>query len=53
MKLMMRIAMHTALISFAVYEKAEWIRKIYIVTGYKIWGKSRTPRFSWVPTNQA
>ena len=32
MKLMMRIAMHTALISFAVYEKAEWIRKINIVT---------------------
>ena len=28
MKLMIRITMNTALISFAVYEKAEWIRKI-------------------------
>ena len=27
MKLMLRIAMHTALISFAVYEKAERIKK--------------------------
>ena len=53
MKLMMRIAMHTALISFAVYEKAERIRKKYILTGYKIWGNSRTPRFPWVPNNQA
>ena len=42
-----------ALIIFAVYEKAERIRKKFIVTGYKIWGKSRAPRFSWVPTNQA
>ena len=52
MKLMLRVAMHTALISFHVYEKAESIKKIYIATGYKIWGNSRTLRFPWVPNNQ-
>ena len=53
MKLMIQNYYATALISFAIYEKPEWKGKNYIVTGYKIWGKSRTPRFSWVPTNQA
>ena len=44
----------TALTSFAVYEKAELIKKnLTSLQGYKVWGKSRTPRFSWVPTNQA
>ena len=42
MKLLLQITMHTALISLAVYEKAERIKK-NIVTGYKIWGRQSYP----------
>ena len=48
------IAMHTALISLAVYEKGRENKKEITslqVTKYE--ADSRTQRFPWVPTNQA
>ena len=40
---MLRIVMHSALITLALYEKEETIKKVYVVTSYKIWGRQSFP----------